>query len=419
MTPTDGQVLTWDNANSRWDAAGVPAAPLTRSTLTHTGGEITLDTQAADVYQFGADTYSAGAATQIVGSANGGTTTITKHASTVEGDLLLLFAYGGYTLPAGFTQIYLTSGPNSSTTGTVCGYRFVEAGDTTWTMGDATAWVTLTLRGPIVSNFLDDFSDAVTGLSKTAYNTNPATVGDDTGYDALAIVHLNYRDTDAVPPDPNPPSGYTVQTWGRAGSNTWTAAVMTKSVPSDPTGSHDPGDGIAFGDTIHSYNARTMIIAAAAAGGEKDYTITFSNLPGSGIEKGEIDFEVTTTAGSVTFAGGTTRTWIGYQPSFNKVGTYKISYWCDSTDIYLTYEGGPETSVIEALADVNAMTPTDGQVLTWDNANSRWDALDAAGGAAINDAATNTTEAWSSNKIQTELDLQDVKIKQARALAML
>jgi hypothetical protein len=32
---------------------------------------------------------------------------------------------------------------------------------------------------------------------------------------------------------------------------------------------------------------------------------------------------------------------------------------------------------IEDLSDVNTMTPSDGQLLTWDNANSRWDAADA------------------------------------------
>lgn len=36
---------------------------------------------------------------------------------------------------------------------------------------------------------------------------------------------------------------------------------------------------------------------------------------------------------------------------------------------------------IEDLTDVNTMTPTDGQVLTWDNVNSRWDAADSAGGS--------------------------------------
>jgi len=40
---------------------------------------------------------------------------------------------------------------------------------------------------------------------------------------------------------------------------------------------------------------------------------------------------------------------------------------------YLTTISGQS---IEALSDVNAMTPTDGQVLTWDNANSRWDTAD-------------------------------------------
>jgi hypothetical protein len=32
---------------------------------------------------------------------------------------------------------------------------------------------------------------------------------------------------------------------------------------------------------------------------------------------------------------------------------------------------------IEDLSDVNAMTPTDGQLLTWDQTNLRWDAADA------------------------------------------
>lgn len=32
---------------------------------------------------------------------------------------------------------------------------------------------------------------------------------------------------------------------------------------------------------------------------------------------------------------------------------------------------------IENLSDVNTMTPSDGQLLTWDNGNSRWDAADA------------------------------------------
>jgi len=40
---------------------------------------------------------------------------------------------------------------------------------------------------------------------------------------------------------------------------------------------------------------------------------------------------------------------------------------------------------IEDLSDVNSMTPTDGQVLTWDNTNSYWTAEDAAGGDVVDD----------------------------------
>jgi len=46
---------------------------------------------------------------------------------------------------------------------------------------------------------------------------------------------------------------------------------------------------------------------------------------------------------------------------------------------------------IEALSDVNTMAPTDGQVLAWDNANSRWDAADAAGGGGTLDSLSDTT----------------------------
>jgi hypothetical protein len=51
---------------------------------------------------------------------------------------------------------------------------------------------------------------------------------------------------------------------------------------------------------------------------------------------------------------------------------------------------------IENLSDVNTMTPTDGQVLTWDNANSRWDAVSPSGGSyndASVDAHLNTSTA--------------------------
>jgi hypothetical protein len=66
----------------------------------------------------------------------------------------------------------------------------------------------------------------------------------------------------------------------------------------------------------------------------------------------------------------------------------------DITDLgtYLTDITGES---IEDLSDVNAMVPTNGQVLTWDGTNSRWDASDISGGGSF---VTNGTDpACSTN----------------------
>jgi hypothetical protein len=86
----------------------------------------------------------------------------------------------------------------------------------------------------------------------------------------------------------------------------------------------------------------------------------------------------------------------------NAAGTAALTY-TNSTGVF-TYTppdlSGYLTSIsgqsIEDLSDVNTMTPTDGQVLTWDNANSRWDAASPSGGTyndASVDAHLNTSTA--------------------------
>jgi len=50
---------------------------------------------------------------------------------------------------------------------------------------------------------------------------------------------------------------------------------------------------------------------------------------------------------------------------------------------------------IESLNDVNTMTPSDGQLLTWDNANSRWDAADAP--VSLPDQTGNSGKYLTSN----------------------
>ena len=98
---------------------------------------------------------------------------------------------------------------------------------------------------------------------------------------------------------------------------------------------------------------------------------SFNNRVGVGTLSPATELDVD---GVITATGGTSTNW-------------NTAYgWGDhSTAGYLT---GITGQSIENLSDVNAMTPTDGQVLTWDNANSRWDAADASGGGLTQAKAT-------------------------------
>lgn len=59
-------------------------------------------------------------------------------------------------------------------------------------------------------------------------------------------------------------------------------------------------------------------------------------------------------------------------------GSNNLYYTDNRVNSYLTTNNYLNTSSsIEDLSDVNSMTPTSGQLLTWDNTNSRWDAADA------------------------------------------
>jgi len=89
----------------------------------------------------------------------------------------------------------------------------------------------------------------------------------------------------------------------------------------------------------------------------------------------------------------------------NSAGTAALSY---SNGVFTytppdlsSYLTGITAQSIEDLSDVNTMTPTDGQVLTWDNANSRWDAASPSGGS-YSDSSVDThlnTSTASTNEV--------------------
>jgi hypothetical protein len=90
----------------------------------------------------------------------------------------------------------------------------------------------------------------------------------------------------------------------------------------------------------------------------------------------------------------------------NTAGTAALSY---SNGVFTytppdlsSYLTGITGQSIENLSDVTTMTPTDGQVLTWDNTNSYWYAADASGGGSYSDSSVDThlnTSTASANQV--------------------
>lgn len=105
----------------------------------------------------------------------------------------------------------------------------------------------------------------------------------------------------------------------------------------------------------------------------------------------EMELETTSTSFIITDNGTTRFTFNRSTGNFTATGNVtggnlNVSNWDTAygwgNHASAGYLTGITGESIENLSDVNTMTPTDGQVLTWDNANSRWDAADASGGGA-------------------------------------
>lgn len=88
---------------------------------------------------------------------------------------------------------------------------------------------------------------------------------------------------------------------------------------------------------------------------------------------------------------------------------HKMMQFCDST-VWVAMGGGTDitAAALDELANVNAGTPTDGQVLKWDNANGEWIAANEAGvasfkipdDASVCDGTTDGTIRYNSSKLQ-------------------
>lgn len=324
MTPTDGQVFTWDGANSRWDAADAASGGgKTAATLTHTAGAIPLDVQAADVFRFEADEYTSGDAPTVVAAARYrqvGDFTIPGPA--IEDDVVLLFVggFGPLSAPSGWSEVYL------KTTGTIrsgiYSKRMTSTPDTTIDISTFSSnaneeFHIFVLRGVADDAILD--VPIQTNLDVNA-NTNPPSITTSSN-NALIIaatidVHGGYS-SQTLP-------GYTKTPGTAQYIHSWRKELAS-------AGTEDPAE---IASTLRSHNDFTMAVKPPTGSGEKDYTFTFSNIPASGIASGKIDIELKTNTGTVAFAGGTV-SWRGQVPAFNEVGHYLIGFDADASGITL------------------------------------------------------------------------------------
>jgi len=332
MTPTDGQVLTWDNANSRWDAAGVSAASLTRSTLTHSTGTITWDVSQGQFGEFIGDMVNAGAG-PIVFVQSGQFSSSFAPSNLQDGDLLVAVAGGNiYDMPP--TNASWSSG--FSAQGDVKGYYRI------WRTGDPT---NLQFEGASSNNsayggvwaqfrnnnfdggFLDVPAYADSSVNGTETMGNFTTVTDNVALVTM-VGHSNTSGGWALSSSPD--GGQYRTSSGNYGMGiTWVLDVGAAGAGKTP--------GNITETTNSSMGLTTLPVQRLQYDGLIDYTLTFSNLTEAMIPLVGI-FETRVDGGIWDFSAVTE--WVGgAAPLMNSTGKHVIRFYASSTYILGEYMG--------------------------------------------------------------------------------
>lgn len=342
MTPSNGQVLTWDNSNSRWDAEDAVGSTtdLDRviykytATLNQTDFNVTYsDTDNIDVF--------------------------------VNGVLLNEDQY----TPTTGTKVVLDVG--SQTGDKVVVYYWDSGASRTKTLFTATASQTV-FTVSYVNMLMSDVY-----VNGSLYQDDQYTLG---GGDTLTF------DT-------------ALQAGDKVVFYAWpsSATVVNSVSDADTLESHD-GDYYLnwtyFTNTptsLSGYGITTGILDTNAVVVDQTTTATsteYARFTASGLES-RSPTEVKTDLSLNNVENTAVSTWVG-GTSLTTLGTIGTGTW-EGTPIDDSYISSASTwdaklsssSSIEDLVDVNTMTPTDGQALIWDNDNSRWDVGTAA--ASIKD----------------------------------
>jgi hypothetical protein len=308
----------------------LPAPGKTAIDLTHSAGAIALDVQAANLFRFEADAYTPPSDITFQGSAantSAGNISLTG-MGLAENDVVIMVSQGSGTTPSGYTVLRIGGGTDGARINAY--YKVMGASpDSSVASGGSTLQaLAIGLRGVDVATVLDApvaYNDASSKTNADAPAVTTVTAG------AYVLALLGLRNFD--PPIPQGTiSGYThlattSDTYGSGVDINVSAFGKTVASP----GAENPP---AHSETIQGGAETTVALRPVAEEGENDYTITLSNIPSSGIAKGEIDLELKTGTGTVTFAGGTV-TWRGTVPDFDAAGFYRLGFDADSTGITL------------------------------------------------------------------------------------
>jgi hypothetical protein len=269
------------------------------------------------------------------------------------------------------------------------------------TDGDVLTWDNSNSRwaaSAAAAGALNDLTDVDTsGVSTGDF----LTYGPTGWYSTTLTVPSNIEDLSNV--DTSGVSTGDFLTYGPTGwySTTLTLAESLTDL-SDVYSSMTPSDGqVLTYDTTNGWQAED-----AAGGGIAltDLSVTQNAASGSGT----LSYENTT--GVFTYTPPDLSSYLTDITSENIEDLSNVDTSGVSTGDFLTY--GPTgwysttLTVAEALTDLNdvngAMTPSDGQVLTWDNGNSRWDAsTPSAPSLAINDLSDVDTTGVESGHVLT------------------
>ena len=364
--PTDGQVLAWDNGNSRWAPSNVGSGDITRVNITAgTGLTGTQDTTAGDHTQtLNVDVgTSAGKIVQLDGSAK---------LPAVDGSNLtnLPAAYTNASVDAHLNQSNPTAGFVLSWNGS--DYAWVtNAGYTNTDFDNRLATKSTTNLAEGTNLYYTDarVNARVSALGSANWNTAYGW-GDHSGAGYLTSVALNNL-TD-------------VNTAGAANGKIL-KYNGTAWVVADDTGGPADTDALGEGSTnLYFTNARADARIAAAgladlgnvdavAAGDDGKVLYYNH--GTSSFKWKVD---------ATGGGGPADT-----DALNE-GSTNLYFTNARADARITNAGSANwntafgwgnhasagyltsTGVISSHTDVHNAAPTNGQVLKWDNANSRW-----------------------------------------------